>query len=603
MKKTITISKKLLLSFASLSLVTALIAAMGIYSLLILKGAITVTETAMNSLPSVTEQLTNLSAMQSIARDAVINFHNMDLFESDKEKFQTYTQKYRAGQSKLAGIETDAEWKGKLQQAKTTYENTLEPQLQQVFTFADGNQLAQADDLLQQTYTVETDIYNTYNDFMNYRIQAAEQNGAQNQGTAGVLCFILLGLSLVGIAGSTVLGVKIARSISKPLKEAAQTAQSFSTGSLSVRVNYTSQDEIGIVSQALNTAFQGLQNIVNEISGVLAKVSQGNLTVAKVENFSGDFQPVSEALNIILESLNDTFYSLRTIAVSIDKEAGQVSDGAQVIAKGAAEQAEAVEQLYASIEDVSKSAQKNADDIEHTAGSMDLVAQKIAHSNNQMQGMLITMNEINRSSKEIEKIIHMIDNIALQTNLLALNAAVEAAKAGSYGKGFAVVATEVRRLAVQAADSAKQTSNWIESSIKKVKEGLTIASGTAKSLEETSSEIEKINENIKYMKQEVQQQTVTFSQISQGIGQISKVVQANSFAAEKEATASNQLFTHSSLLNQRICSIQLRDTQSDFPIAATEQQFDGADAPEVEDVEVIAEEEVTTENAELAFQE
>lgn len=499
--------------------------------------------------------------MQSIARDAVINFHNMDLFKADKEKFQTYTQKYKEGQTKLAVIETGTEWKSKLEKAKATYQDALETQLQQVFTFADGNQLAQADDLLQQTYSVETEIYNTYSDFINYRIQAAEENGAQNQRTATALCIVMLALSAAGITGSGVLGVKISRPISGPLKKAAQTAQSFSDGSLSVRVDYASHDEIGILSEALNTAFGGLQNIVCEISNVLAMVSQGNLTVSSVEHFSGDFQPVSEALNIILDSLNETFYSLQNIAVNVDKEAGEVSDGAQMIAKGAAEQAEAVEQLYASIEEVSQSAQKNAADIEHTAGSMDLVAQKIAHSNSQMQEMLSAMNEINRSSKEIEKIIHIIDNIALQTNLLALNAAVEAAKAGNYGKGFAVVATEVRRLAVQAAESAKQTSLWIENSIRKVREGLTIASGTAKSLEKTSIEIEKINENIKYMKQEVQQQTGTFSEISLGIGQISKVVQDNSAAAEKEAAASKQLFFHSGLLNQRISSILLREKQ------------------------------------------
>lgn len=561
MKKTTTISKKLLLAFISLSLITTVIAGMGIYSLLILRNAITVTETAMNSLPVITEELTNLSSMQSIARDAVINFHNMDLFEADKEKFEADAQKYNASLSKLTGIDNSPEWKSKLDKAKSTYRNSLEPQLKQVFTYADGNQLAQADDLLQQTYTVETEIYNTYSDFMKYRIQAAEQNSEQNQSTAVALCIVLLGFSAAGIAGSTFLGLRISRSISKPLKEAAQTAQSFSDGSLSDRIGYTSNDEIGILSEALNTAFQELQNIVREISGVLDCVSQGDLTAASVKSFAGDFQPVSQALNIILDNLNEKFNSFRVIATNIDSEASQVSNGAQVIAKGAAEQAAAVQQLYASIEEVSQSAQKNSEDIEKTAGSVSLVAQRITDSNSQMGEMLAAITEINRSSKEIEKIIHIIDNIAFQTNILALNAAVEAAKAGSYGQGFAVVANEVRRLAVQATESANQTSIWIAASIQKVKQGLSIASDTAHSLEETSTVIEQINESMKYMKREVQQQTGTFSQISQGIGQISKVVQNNSAAAEKEAAASRQLFSHSNLLNQEISSILLRNDQ------------------------------------------
>lgn len=64
-----------------------------------------------------------------------------------------------------------------------------------------------------------------------------------------------------------------------------------------------------------------------------------------------------------------------------------------------------------------------------------------------------------------------IDEIAFQTNILALNAAVEVARACKAGAGFAVVADEVRNIAMRAADAAKNTSNLIEGSIKRVKDG------------------------------------------------------------------------------------------------------------------------------------
>ena len=82
-----------------------------------------------------------------------------------------------------------------------------------------------------------------------------------------------------------------------------------------------------------------------------------------------------------------------------------------------------------------------------------------------------TMNEITQASSEIANIVGVIDGIAFQTNILALNAAVEAARANEHGRGFAVVAGEVRALAQQRAQAAKEIKQLIHSSVEKIEGG------------------------------------------------------------------------------------------------------------------------------------
>ena len=153
----------------------------------------------------------------------------------------------------------------------------------------------------------------------------------------------------------------------------------------------------------------------------------------------------------------------------------------------ATEQASAVQQISATISEISQNVQKNAQNSDMVMSYSQTAGVQLNESYRYMEQMLGTMKKISESSEEIEKIILTIENIAFQTNILALNAAVEAARAGAAGKGFAVVADEVRNLASKSDQASKTTKDLIEHSVNAVKEGEQIAKMVSDALEKTAA--------------------------------------------------------------------------------------------------------------------
>lgn len=350
----------------------------------------------------------------------------------------------------------------------------------------------------------------------------------------------------------------ILQEIDKPLREVGQVMDAVSKGNLTVLVQGSYQGAFDQLKQLVNVTVRQLNEVIDEISGKINEIANGNLNLDDAATYQGKFSEMSRSINTIIPSLNEMMKEIHIAAEQVSACAGQVSDGSQALAQGATEQASSIQELTASIAEIADQTKNNAMDADKVQTLTHAVLENAEMGNSKMSVMQGSMNEINRSSQDISKIIKVIDDIAFQTNILALNAAVEAARAGQHGKGFAVVAEEVRTLAARSSDAARETTKLIEGSIEKVKTGTEIANETTSAFKDIVLGIGKVTELISKIAIASNEQATGIAQINTGIDQVAQVVQQNSATAEESAAASEELSGQAELLKERIDSFKLR---------------------------------------------
>jgi len=257
---------------------------------------------------------------------------------------------------------------------------------------------------------------------------------------------------------------------------------------------------------------------VNETIDVLSKLADGDLTQSI--NVEGD-----DEIGTLVQSVN-------TMRSKMNDAVGNALKISAVLSDSASEEAAAIEETSASLDEIASMTRRNASNTQEANALMITARDAINKANESMTGLTQSMKEITKASEQTQKIVKSIDEIAFQTNLLALNASVEAARAGEAGAGFAVVADEVRNLAMRATESARGSSNMIGDIVNKVKNGESLVSITSTAFSQVTASSNKVVQLMSEIAAASQEQSQGVDQVNRAIAEMSITTQQTSGNAE-----------------------------------------------------------------------
>ena len=355
-----------------------------------------------------------------------------------------------------------------------------------------------------------------------------------------------MAVAIVSCIITIIIAKAIIHAIDKNVGQFYEAAKVIAQGRVDVNIVKYHDDEFG----ALADEYMKVVDNIKYQSKIAEEVSNGNLTITVNPKSSEDILG-----NSMKKLVDDNLHVLSNISEAgsqVTVSSSQVASASQALAQGSTEQASAIQEITASINEIAEKTKQNAEQANDASGLVNKAITDVKEGNEQMKNMVGAMQEINKSSESISKIIKVIDDIAFQTNILALNAAVEAARAGEAGKGFAVVAEEVRSLAAKSASAAAETAELIEESIGKVNAGSKIADETAEAMETIAKTVQQSEVIINGIAESSNYQATAVAQIEQAVTQVSQVVQTNSATSEECAAASEELSNQATKMREML---------------------------------------------------
>ena len=388
----------------------------------------------------------------------------------------------------------------------------------------------------------------------------------------GTFIWVVMIITVIGMLVSLLFGFLVRKSITAPVNDLVDMSKDIAQGEgdLTKRIMVTGKDEIGELSTWFNMFLKRLNNMVSEI-----KKHAANINISSQEMALGN-QDLSNRTNQQSSSLEETATAMEEINSIVQNNAEDAKNANEITQKA---QKSVVDSRTELLDAVNNSIEMNQD-----------MLQNLQSTN---KDVVSAMEEIMESSKKIEGIITLMNDIAFQTNLLALNASVEAARAGEHGKGFAVVASEVRKLAHRSSKASTEIGVLIQTSLGHINSGRNLVKDGEEGMDEMRTKIETMLNNLKSesdsnlngilnsvkevsevmgnIKVASEEQAEGVDQINKAIADMDRITQENSALVEQNTTTSQNMAQEAENLEELLNTFKVEDQGSLDMVSRTKQ--------------------------------
>jgi methyl-accepting chemotaxis protein len=327
---------------------------------------------------------------------------------------------------------------------------------------------------------------------------------------------------VLGVLFAIILGMRISRAITQPVKKTVGMLKEVSEGDLTQNLDVRNKDEIGDMIRLLNmtiTSIKTLIVVIKEETMSLLQLGEDLAldmagTSAAITEITTDIKQLKEQTVNQSDCIDSTTSTIDQMSRNIDNLSGDINQQALSIAGSSS----AIEEMIANVSSVTKTLVKNAENVK-------VLSVASENGRTSLQAVSVNIQDIAKKSEGLMEINSVISRIASQTNLLSMNAAIEAAHAGEAGKGFSVVADEIRSLAESSAEQARMVSK----ALKEIKESIDTMSKSTKTVLEKFADIDKgvriVTDQEENIRNAMEEQGIGSQQILQSISELGEITQ------------------------------------------------------------------------------